>query len=86
MTFEDYKKVLELFTTPSFSRLLTDLSAKKAVILSLKLGYIDGKYFSTKAISNFLGIEQKEIRKTTTKFLLACKKILIKLIILQFNI
>lgn len=74
MTLEDYTRILELFRAPSFSQLMTVLSAKEAVIVSLKLGYIDGKYFSTESISNFLGIEQDEVRESTKKFLLACKE------------
>ena len=31
------------------------------MIISLKLGYIDGKCFSTQAISEFLEIPEKEI-------------------------
>ena len=50
--------------------MMSTLSVKDAVIISLKLGYIDDKYFSTEAISNFLGISTDEVRETTKKALL----------------
>lgn len=74
MTKEDYIKILELIKTPSFSDILNTLSTKEAVIICLKLGYIDGKYFSTESIANFLGIEESEIREITTKILLLYKE------------
>ena len=40
------------------------------MIISLKLGYIDGKCFSTEAISKFLEIPEKEIISLTHKVLL----------------
>lgn len=50
------------------------LSVKESVIISLKLGYIDGKYFTTESIAKFLEIEQDEVRETTKKALLLYKK------------
>ncbi|MBQ6841056.1 MAG: sigma-70 family RNA polymerase sigma factor [Bacilli bacterium] len=67
---DDYVKVLELLRTPSFAQMMTTLSAKEAVIISLKLGYVDGKYFSTDAIANFLGIEAMEVIETARKVLM----------------
>ena len=74
MTKEDYIKILELLKTPSFAQMLSTLSVKEAVIISLKLGYIDGKYFSTKSISEFLGIEASEVIDVTKKILLVYKE------------
>ena len=45
----------------------------EAVIISLKLGYIDDKYFSTESISEFLGIDPSEVIETTKKVLLVYK-------------
>lgn len=50
------------------------LSVKESVIISLKLGYIDGKCFTTESIAKFLEIEQDEVRETTKKALLLYKK------------
>lgn len=74
MVKEDYNKILELLRTPSFTELMSVLSPKEAVIISLKLGYIDGKFFSTESIANFLGIEELEVIETTKKVLLAYKE------------
>ena len=52
---------------------MNTLSVKETVIISLKLGYIDGKYFSTESISEFLGIEPSEVIETTKKVLLVYK-------------
>ena len=61
MTIEDYKQILSLLKTPSFNQLMSTLGVKEAVIISLRLGYIDDKYFTTQAIANFLQIEEKEV-------------------------
>ena len=74
MTKEDCIKILELLRTPSFSQMMSTLTVKEAVIISLKLGYIDGKYFSTESISEFLGIEPSEVIETTKKVLLVYKE------------
>lgn len=73
MTKEDYIKVLELLRTASFNQMINALTIKEAVILSLKLGYIDGKYFTTESIAEFLGIESSEVIETTKKILLVYK-------------
>ena len=74
MTKDDYIKILELLRTPSFTKMMGMYSPKEAMIASLKLGYIDGKCFSTSAISEFLGIEAQEVIDTTRTVLLACKE------------
>ena len=50
------------------------LTPKEAIIISLKLGYVDGKYFSTEAIAKFLEIEEEEVRETIKKILLIYKE------------
>ena len=74
ITKEDCIKMLKLLRTPSFSQMMSTLSVKEAVIISLKLGYIDGKYFPTKCISAFLGIESSEVIETTKKVLSVYKE------------
>lgn len=71
---DDYVKILELLRTPDFYQIMTKLSVKEAIIISLKLGYVDGKYFSTESIANFLGIDTQEVRDITTKVLLVYKE------------
>ncbi len=74
MVKEDYVKILAMLRTPSFAQMVETLSVKEAVILSLKLGYIDGKYFSTESIANFLGIESREVIETTKNVLTVYKE------------
>ena len=61
--------MLELLKSPGFSKLIKQYSAKEIMIFILKLGYVNGKNFSTKAISNFLGINEQEIIDITKKLL-----------------
>lgn len=67
---DDYIRVLELLKTQNFSQMLNVLTPKEAIIICLKLGYVDGKYFNTESISEFLGIEPDEVRESTKKVLL----------------
>ena len=72
-TKADGLKLLELLRTPTFTQMMSVLSVKEAVIISLKLGYVDGKYFSTESIAAFLGVEESEVIETTRKVLLLYK-------------
>lgn len=74
MTKEDYIKILELIRTPTFTQMMSVLSVKESVIISLKLGYIDRKYFSTESIARFLGLEEAEVIEATKKILLLYKE------------
>ena len=47
--------------------MLKTLSIKETIIISLKLGYVDDKYFSTESIAQFLGIDNQEVIETTKK-------------------
>lgn len=69
MQKEDYLKILELLKTPTLYELMTNLSPKQAIIIALRLGYVDNKYFSSESIATFLGIEVEEVRQTTTEIL-----------------
>lgn len=71
---EDCLKILKLLRTPTFSQMMKVLSVKESVIISLKLGYIDDKYFSTESIAEFLSIEPDEVRDTIKKILLLYKE------------
>lgn len=68
-------KMLELLRTPTFTEMMSVLTAKESIIISLKLGYVDGKYFSTESIAQFLGIEEKEVIEATKKVLLLYKEV-----------
>lgn len=74
ITREDGNKILELLRTPTFMQMMSALTVKEAVIISLRLGYVDGKYFSTESIANFLGIEEEEVKDAVKKVLLIYKE------------
>ena len=57
-----------------FSDMLNELEVKEAIIIGLRLGYVDGKYFSTKSIADFLGVSEEEVIETTKKVLLLYKE------------
>ena len=73
LTKDDYIKMLELLRTPTFEEMHSLLTKKELIIIYLSLGYIDGKYFSAKAIAQFLEIEETEVKETTNKVLLLYK-------------
>ena len=54
--------------------MLLTLDPKELVIIYLKLGYIDNKYFSSDSIAQFLGIEKQEVINIIRKILLQYKE------------
>ena len=66
--------MLKLLRTPTFAEMMNVLSVKEAIIISLKLGYVNEKSFSTEAIAQFLGIEEEEVIDVTKKVLLLYKE------------
>lgn len=74
ITKDDCLKMLELLRTPTFTEMMSILTAKESIIISLKLGYVDGKFFSTESIAQFLGIEETEVIEATKKVLLLYKE------------
>lgn len=71
---EAYIKILETMKTLNFGEMLNVLSPKEAIIICLRLGYVDGKYFTTESIAGFLGVEEEEVREITKKILLVYKE------------
>ena len=74
ITKDEYIKMCELLKTPTFEQLLQSYTITEAVIISLKLGYVNGRYFQTDEVSKFLGIEEQEITRITKEALLKCKE------------
>ena len=70
---DDYLNILKILNTPIFHEVMNELSAKEAVIVSLKLGYVDEKYFSNESIANFLQISPNEVNTTIKHVLLTYK-------------
>ena len=71
---EDYIRILELLKAPSFGDMLKVLTPKEAIIISLKLGYVDNRYYTNESIAEFLGITTLEVIETTKKVLLLYKE------------
>lgn len=61
ITNQDYEQAIRLLKTPEFIRLTKIINIQQTIKLILKLGYVEGKHFSNKALANFLKIEEKEV-------------------------
>lgn len=72
-SYDNSVQVLKFLRTPSFMEIIETLSVKEAVIVLLRLGYVDEKYFSSDTIANFLDIPESEVRDATRKVLLLFK-------------
>ena len=76
MTRDDCIKTLQLI--PGILKTMDICSSREiglvSLVMSLKLGCIEGKCFSNSDISEILGIESREVIDITKKALLACKR------------
>lgn len=70
---EFYIKLLSVMKDYKFSEMLKFLTPKEAIIICLKLGYVDDKFFTTATIADFLEISEDEVRETVKKVLLLYK-------------
>lgn len=61
ITNQDYEQAIQFLKTPEFIRLTKIINIQQAIKLILKLGYIEGKRFSNKALANFLKIEEEQV-------------------------
>lgn len=78
ITKYDYINMINLFKTSNFKQMISNLGSKESIIISLRMGYIDGKYFSVDAIAEFLDIERDEVSKIIKEVLLNYKESVIK--------
>lgn len=69
-TIEECNKMLELLRTPKFKPIMDILTEKEALIVFLKLCYVDGKLFTSEIIAQFLGIKKEEVLETAKRILL----------------
>ena len=76
ITKEDYLKARELLENPLFNKLTNVLSYDEAIMVSLKLGFVNNKVYSTEQIAKLFNKDTEEVRKITTKALLTYKDIL----------
>ena len=73
---ENYIRTLEIFGSEEFRNMTLQKPMNECVILALKLGYVDGKYFSSSSIANFLGVDVSEVDDIVKKTLVEYKEVL----------
>lgn len=74
-TEEDCFNVLEVFQHPIFKNIVKEkMSLDELVIFSLKVGYCQGKYFSTSSIANFFGMDPNKVVEIRNQGLELCKE------------
>lgn len=69
ITKDDYIKILNFVKSNTFNIMSKTLSVKEAIIFSLKMGYVDNKYFTSSQIAKFLNLDEKEVLKILRKLL-----------------
>ena len=67
---KDFGAVLRCMKQMRFDEMLSCLTPKEAVIVCLRLGYVDDMYYTSEAIANFLGISVEEVCEITKKVLI----------------
>ena len=67
---KDFGAVLRYMKQMRFDEMLSCLTPKEAVIVCLRLGYVDDMYYTSEAIANFLGISVEEVCEITKKVLI----------------
>ena len=71
---EDYERLLMLIQSKKFKDLLQYVSPKEATIIALRFGFVDNKFFTSKSIADFLGINEEEVKEITRKVLSLLKE------------
>ena len=70
----DFVAALGFLRQMRFDEMLKYLTPKEAVIVFLRLGYVNDVYYTSEAIANFLGISVEEVCEVTRKILLLYKE------------
>lgn len=63
------QNILEVLNMPTFNHIYQVLGAKDAVIISLALGKVDGKFFEASKIAAFLGMSEEEVNESVKRIL-----------------
>lgn len=58
---EDYERMLCLLRKQVFIDMMKETKPKTAIIMGLRIGYVDEKCFTKEAIANFLGMTEDEV-------------------------
>ena len=72
-SFFNYESHINVLKQFQINKIFENLSFKEGIIVSLKLGFIDNKYYDNKTIANFLDIDEEEVIKITRKALFSYK-------------
>lgn len=67
ITREDCNKLVARLRNSGFKPLLDKVTLIEAVIITLRLGYLDGKYFSVQTVAKLLGVNDNDVRRATQK-------------------
>ena len=76
----DCEALFNVIRLPRFNEVMNNFDAKETIVILLKLGYVDGKYYSNDTISKFLNISVEDIIEITKKALNLYKVNLIQLV------
>ena len=80
MSLSRANAILEVLNMPTFNQIYQVLGTKDAVIISLALGKVDGKFFEAKKIADFLGMTEAEVNESVKRILEVYKEHLIGII------
>lgn len=64
---EDCERMLCLLRMPAFIDMMKETDPKTAIIMGLRIGYVDEKCFTKEAIANFLGMTEEEVSESIRK-------------------
>ena len=64
---EDCERMLCLLRMPAFIDMMKETDPKTAIIMGLRIGYVDEKCFTKEAIANFLGMTEEEVSESIKK-------------------
>lgn len=64
---EDCERMLCLLRMPAFIDMMKEIDPKTAIIMGLRIGYVDEKCFTKEAIANFLGMTEDEVSDSIRK-------------------
>ena len=74
ISIDTINKAKELLYSLEYSQMMSNLTVKEAIIISLQLGYVDGKIFSVNSIANYFKISNREVIEITKIGLLKYRK------------
>ena len=70
----DYQELCNVCRSVDFQKTLEVLSLEEAIIVYLKLGFINDKHFSNRVVANLLGMKEDKVFELTNKTFLEHKE------------